>query len=94
MRNVTETTATRVTTLGFHVSDGTGYRGMDVSDIQPSARAGDVATALADRLNLPNNVPWSLRNSRTSRLLDDGEPIGDQIEADERVTIMPKAHLG
>ncbi len=84
-----------VATLAFHVSDVTGIRRMDVSDIQPSTAAGDVAAALAARLDLPTNVPWALRNSRTSGLLVDDRPIGEQLaQTGERVSVMPKAHLG
>ena len=84
-----------VATLNFHVSDATGVRAIEVSDIQPSTSTGEVAAALAARLDLPTNVPWGLRSSRTSRVLDDNEPIGEQIAQEgERVSVMPKAHLG
>ncbi len=84
-----------VATLSFHVSDVTGLRAMEVSDIQPSTATSEVAAALAARLDLPTNVPWGLRSSRTSRVLDDDEPIGEQIAQEgERVSVMPKTHLG
>ena len=83
-----------VATLDFQVTDVTGNRQLDVSDVQATTPAGAVATALAERMALPDNVPWSLRDSR-SRVLDDRQPIGDQIGVSgERLTVTPKAHLG
>jgi hypothetical protein len=83
----------QLATLAFEARDVTGIRRVDVSDVQPSTPAGAVATALAERMALPDNVPWSLRDSR-SRALDDRRPIGEQVEAGEHLTVTPRAHLG
>jgi len=82
-----------VATLSFGATDVTGYRRMDVEDLQPSTPAGAVATALAERMALPRDVTWTLRDSR-SRILDDRTPIGEQIAPHERVTLTPRTHLG
>ncbi len=79
-------------TIDFEARSVTGSRLVEVSDVQRDAPAGAVAQALAERLALPKNVPWSLR-SRT-RMLDDGKSIGEQLQPGERVTVTPKAHLG
>ena len=86
-------TSNGVTMLEFEASDVTGNRLLGISDVQSSTPAGAVADALSQRMNLPDNVPWSLRDSR-SRVLDETRPIGDQVEPGERVTVAPKAHLG
>jgi hypothetical protein len=77
----------------FRATDVTGTLEMDVDDLQSSAPAGAVARTLAQRMELPTNVPWALRDDRGAYLLDDGQ-IGDQIAADATVTLTPKAHLG
>ena len=82
-----------VATLDFKANDVTGSRLAEVSDVQGSAPAGAVASALAEQMRLPANVPWSLRDSR-SRVLDDQTPIGEQIDPGETLTVTPKAHLG
>jgi hypothetical protein len=66
---------------------------LEVTDVQPSTPAGAVAAALSERMALPSNVPWTLRDSN-SRVLDDDKPIGEQIEVGERLTVTTKARLG
>ena len=80
-------------TLALEASDVTGNRLLEVMDVQRSTPAGAVAGMLSQRMALPDNIPWSLRDSH-SRVLDDNRPIGDQVEPGERVTVYPKAHLG
>lgn len=63
------------------------------ADLQPDVPAGAVAQTLAQRMELPGDVPWALRNSRGA-FLDDERQIGEQIEADAKVTLTPKTHLG
>ena len=79
-------------TLEFEAIDVTGMRLLEVSDVQRTTPAGAVATALSERMSLPANVEWMLRDSR-SRVLDDAKPIGDQIQAGERLTVTTKARL-
>ena len=79
-------------TLDFEVRSTSGGRLSEVSDVQRDAPAGAVATALAHELELPQNVPWSLRAG--TRLLDDNQAIGEQLTPGERVTMTPRAHLG
>ena len=80
--------------LSFEVTDVTGTHTVVASDVQPSLPAGAVANALANRMSLPADVPWALRDDRTSVFLDDSLAIGDQIETDARLTVTPKTHLG
>ena len=62
--------------------------------LPPGAPAGEIALALAEQLNLPSEVPWTLRADRTAAYLDSDRPIGDQVATDARVTLTPKTHLG
>ena len=90
---MTDRNVRTVATLDFTANDVTGSTMVEVSDVQGSVPASAVAAALADEMELPDNVPWSLRDSR-SRVLDDQMPIADQIEPGETLTVTPKAHLG
>lgn len=63
------------------------------ADLQASVPAGAVAQTLAQRLELPTDVPWALRDDRGA-FLDDDRQIGDQVATDAKVTLTPKTHLG
>ena len=56
--------------------------------------AGAVTDSIAARMALPDDVAWALRDDRGGAYLDDGAPIGGQIDPGARVTITPRAHLG
>jgi hypothetical protein len=77
----------------FRATDVTGMLDMDVMDLQGSVPAGAVAQTLAQRMELPTNVPWALRDDRGA-FLDDDRDIGEQIAPDAKVTLTPKTHLG
>jgi len=79
--------------LRFHATDVTGMLDMEVADLQANVPAGAVAQTLAQRMELPTNVPWALRDDRGA-FLDDEREIGEQIAADAKVTLTPKTHLG
>jgi len=62
-------------------------------------QAGTAAQVLAAELQLPDNVPWGLRDDVSAENLDDevslGDLIGDQDpETGAQVTVVPKTHLG
>jgi hypothetical protein len=80
----------------FHARDVTGTHEMEVADIQRGTPSGAVAQSLATRMELPTNVPWSLRDDATGVWLQDDialdEQLGGDIEA--RLTLTPKTHLG
>lgn len=63
------------------------------AEFQPGLPASAVASALASRMSLPENVPWTLHDSQGG-FLDDEKPIGDQLKPGSRVTVAPKTHLG
>lgn len=81
-------------TIEFEARDVTGTHTIVARGVQRDMPAGVVARALASRLALPDNVPWTLRDDATSAFVDDARPIGDQIAPDARVTLTMKAHLG
>lgn len=79
--------------FAFEACDVTSTRLLDARNVQRATPAGSVARALAAKMDLPDNVPWTLRNER-GVILDEARPIGDQLETGERVTVTPKTHLG
>ena len=79
--------------LDFLATNVTGTRSVPIEvDGRLSARA--VTDSIADRMALPDDVAWALRDDDSSAYLDDGQPIGAQIGPGSRVTITPKTHLG
>jgi hypothetical protein len=80
--------------FAFEASDATGSFTIEARDVQPATPAGAVARALAGRMQLPNDVPWTLVDEQTGAFLDESRPIGDQIATGSRVSLTPKSHLG
>jgi hypothetical protein len=82
-------------TFRFHARDVTGTHAMEVTDIQRGTPSGAVAQSLAARMELPTNVPWSLRNDSTGVWLRDDVALDEQVrENAETLTLTPKTHLG
>jgi hypothetical protein len=81
-------------TFSFRAEDVTGTFTIDAHDVQRSAPAGAVASALARQLSLPESVAWTLRSETTGAFLDDNRAIGEQLEPGARTTLTPKSHLG
>ena len=82
------------TLVSFSVSDVTGTISLEKENIQGSLPVAAVASSLVTEMQLPENVPWGLRNDQTSEFLDDQKPISEQIESGTSVTVTPKTHLG
>lgn len=78
--------------LRFRVTDVTGSLELD-AELQPDVPAGAAARTLAQRMELPSDVPWGLRNE-VGAFLDDERQIGEQARAQELLTLTPKTHLG
>ncbi len=78
--------------LRLRVTDVTGSAEFE-AEVQRSVPASAAAQTLAHRLQLPSDVTWSLRSDR-GVFLDDAQPIGEQLEPDEVVSLTPKTHLG
>jgi len=92
--NMHETNSLPLATLSFLASDVTGTQSVEAQDIQASLPASAVAASLAASMQLPENVPWGLRDDATGGFLEDRRPIGEQIEPGSSLTITPKTHLG
>jgi hypothetical protein len=86
----------RANTFRFRARDVTGTHDMEVEGIPRGTPSGVVAQSLAARMELPTNVPWSLRNDRTGVWLRDDQAIDEQVSdrPEARLTLTPKSHLG
>ncbi len=80
--------------ISFEATDVTGTSRVLAEDVQRALPAGVVARTLASHMQLPENVPWGLRDDNTSAFLNDEQPIGEQIAPGTSVTLTPRAHLG
>jgi len=86
---------TRTGTISFTARDITGLHEVTVDDMPADAPAGEVARSLANRLNLPTNVPWSLRSDTSAEYLKDDVDLASQLpETGAKLTISPRTHLG
>jgi hypothetical protein len=79
--------------LTFFASNITGSQGVPI-EIDGGLTVRSVTESIADRMALPSDVAWALRDDDSSAYLDDNQPIGSQIGPGSRVTITPKTHLG
>ena len=79
--------------LDLLASNVTGTRNLPFQ-FDPGLPVRAVTDAIAADMSLPADVPWALRSDDSSAYLDDGRPIGDQLEPGSRVTLTPRSHLG
>lgn len=80
-------------TLRFTATNVTGTVTRELS-VPPGVAVGDVTRSLASSMNLPTDVPYSLRDDKSSEYLLDDRPVGEQLAPEAHVTLTPKAHLG
>jgi hypothetical protein len=78
----------------FTVSDVTGMRSLDIGGVDGHRQVSDVATSVAELMELPANTPYSLRDDTNARMLLDDRPLGSQVDKDAKLVVIPKAHLG
>ncbi len=86
-------TGAREIPISFFATNVTGTQSVPV-EVDGGLTVRSVTDSIADRMALPDDVAWALRDDDSSAYLDDGQPIGAQIGPGSRVTITPRAHLG
>ncbi|NOX56209.1 MAG: hypothetical protein GXP27_17555 [Planctomycetes bacterium] len=84
--------------LNLTVTDVTGMRRVQVS-VDGHRPAADVASSVAQRMDLQRDTAYSFRDDRRARMLLDDVAIGQQVSDDQPsetvvLIIIPKAHLG
>lgn len=80
--------------LAFVATDVTGLRRLEFDSIDGHRPASEVAMSVASAMDLPTNVPWSLRDQKRARMLDQETPLGGQIDTGSELVVIPRSHLG
>jgi hypothetical protein len=80
--------------LSFFATDVTGIRRLEFDSIDGHRPAADVAMSVASAMDLPTNVPWSLRDQDRARMLEPEAPLGGQINTGTELVVIPRSHLG
>ena len=83
--------------LSVRIRDVTGSRSATLT-LDPTLRVSAVADAVANRMSLPSDTTWALRDESTAAFLDDDKSIADALGPGARTEVSlvatPKAHLG
>ncbi len=80
--------------LDFTATDVTGTNELEFPSIDGYRLTSDVATSVAEAMELPTTVPWALRDDDSARMLQDDRPLGSQIRPGAKLVVIPKSHLG
>jgi len=79
--------------LSFIASNITGTQTVPIQ-VNGGLSVRAVTDSIVDRMALPDDVGWALRDDESSAYLDDTKSIGEQINPGTRVTLTPRTHLG
>lgn len=79
--------------LDIVISDVTAHNEIEMNGVDGFRTASDVADSMASMMELPNSTPYSLRDEKNARMLEDDVPVGRQVEQGTRLVLFPKAHL-
>lgn len=80
--------------LSFSAVDVTGIHELIFEGVDGHRLTGDVAQSVAEAMDLPTNVPWSLRDEEKARMLEEDVPVGRQLRTGGKVVVIPRSHLG
>jgi hypothetical protein len=87
-------------TINFSASDVTGQRTVTVRDVPSNNSVGEFVDELLPTMRLSatdrsgDPVHYSVRLERESRILHRNERLGDVIEENDEVTLMPRISAG
>ena len=80
--------------LCLQAEDVTGTKLIEFDGVDGHQLVREVAMSLAQEMDLPTNTPWALRDDTNARMLADDQPLGNQVDQNARLTVVPKSHLG
>ena len=78
--------------MSLRFTDVTGMHEGEAT-VQEQTPVGQVARAMANRFQFPENTAYALRTDRGA-ILDEERTIGDQVSSEDQLTLTPKTHLG
>ena len=81
--------------VSFTVTSVTGARHLDYECVDGHRAVSELSESIASTLDLPTNVPYSIRDEERGRMLDDKDPVGSQIPATgSKLVLVPRSHMG
>ena len=80
--------------LSFTVTDVTGLKRFEFDDVDGHRTVSDVASSVAVAMDLPSELPYALRDEQRARMLQQEEPLGQQIDTSADLVVIPRSHLG
>ena len=80
--------------LYFSAKDVTASQQLQLSEVDGYRPAGEVAETVAAEMELPEDVPYSLRDNSNARMLVDDVALGSQIQPGADLVLIPRSHLG
>jgi molybdopterin converting factor small subunit len=86
--------------LDLRAKDVTGTKRVNVSSADPEATIRELTQGLLRRMGLVREdtsgqpIEWQLRGEREGRNLMDAELIGDALQQNDEIVLMPKIHAG
>ena len=80
--------------LYFSARDVTATQRLELSEVDGYRPAGEVAESVAVEMDLPEDVPYSLRDNSNARMLVDDQALGSQMQPGAELVLIPRSHLG
>ncbi len=93
-------TMAAVSELKLQIQDVTGQKAKLVSGIQPDTTVGELIDGVLVRMKLPETdsegrpISYFGRLEREGRHLHRTEIIGDAVQTDDRITLLPNVEAG
>ena len=93
-------TMAAVSELKLHVQDVTGQKARMMSGIKPDATVGQLIDDVLAKMALPETdsdgrpISYFGRLEREGRQLHRTEILGDAVQTDDRITLMPNVEAG
>ena len=92
--------ATAVMGTEFEVSDVTGQRVLNVTNVPADATIGELIEGLLDRMRLPANdadgrpLAYHARSDREGRHIHGAERVSDAVQPGDRLVLQPNIDAG
>ena len=92
--------ATAVMETEFEVSDVTGQKVLNVTNVSSDATVGELIDGLIDRMRLPANdaggrpLAYHARLDREGRHVHGAERVADAIQPGDRIVLQPNIDAG
>ncbi len=93
-------TTTTVSDLRLQVMDVTGQKTASVSDLQPDSTVGELIDGVLAKMRLPDvdsegrPLVYHARLTRDGRHLHSSERVGDAVQTDDHVVLLPNVEAG